>query len=352
HRRAQGLPDRHPAHPGRPEEVPLRRPGGDHRPDLHHQQDPANPAAAGLRHAQPGVRRAGGAPDRRSGHRYSHRAVHGFGAAQARGPGGAVPVGGRALRAAVPPGQPAGELRQQGDRQAEGERDAAPVAAEVPAGLPDLPHHPALTQVALSGSPPPGSSGNPPLGSPGSPPPGLPGSPPPVSFARTGRGARLLGGGRSGTVISTVSTLVVLGALAATFLLAPGARAAEHAFFRPQHMWSSFIGNPQQGYYSVGAAIWLNIRMFVVAEVLILVLALLIALIRQSVHPALFPIRILATGYVDFFRGVPLILVIFAIGLGVPALSLPVVSAQSNAVYGVTALVLSYSAYVSEVYRA
>src|SRR5262249_30096058 len=53
--------------------------------------------------------------------------------------------------------------------------------------------------VALSGGPPPGSSGNPPLGSPGSPPPGLPGSPPPGSFARTGRGARLLGGGRSGT---------------------------------------------------------------------------------------------------------------------------------------------------------
>jgi polar amino acid transport system permease protein len=82
------------------------------------------------------------------------------------------------------------------------------------------------------------------------------------------------------------------------------------------------------------------------------VLALVLALIRQSSHPALFPIRILATGYVDLFRGVPLILVIFAIGLGVPALSLPVVSDQSNAVYGVTALVLSYSAYVSEVYRA
>jgi hypothetical protein len=146
----------------------------------------------------------------------------------------------------------------------------------------------------------------------GSPPPGSAGSPIPGSFARAGRGAKLLGGGRSGTVISTVSTVVVLGVLAAIFLLAPGARAVEHAFFSPQHMWQSFIGNPQQGYYSVGAAIWLNIQMFLVAEVLILVFALLIALIRQSAHPALFPIRILATGYVDFFRGVPLILVIFA----------------------------------------
>jgi len=175
---------------------------------------------------------------------------------------------------------------------------------------------------------------------------------PPGSFSRSRRGAGLLGGGRSGPVISTVSTLVVLGALVAIFLLAPGARAVEHAFFSPQHMWQAFIGDPRQGYYSVGAAIWLNIKMFIVAEILILLLALLIALVRQSAHPALFPIRILATGYVDLFRGVPLILVIFAIGLGVPALGLPVASSQSNAVYGVTALVLSYSAYVSEVYRA
>jgi polar amino acid transport system permease protein len=176
---------------------------------------------------------------------------------------------------------------------------------------------------------------------------------PPSSFAASGRGSRLLGtDGRRGTAISAASTVIVLGALVAVFLLAPGARAVEHAFFSPQDMWQSFVGNPSQGYYSVGAAIWLNIRMFLAAEVLILALALVVALIRQSSHPALFPIRILATGYVDLFRGVPLILVIFAIGLGVPALNLPVVSDQSDAIYGVTALVLSYSAYVSEVYRA
>jgi len=177
---------------------------------------------------------------------------------------------------------------------------------------------------------------------------------PPGGFVTAGRAPRLFspGGGRRATAISSVSTIVVLGILIMIFLLAPGARAVEHAFFNPTDMWQSFIGNPRKGYYSVGAAIWLNIRMFVVAEVLILLLALLVALIRQSVSPALFPIRILATGYVDFFRGVPLILVIFALGLGVPALSLPVVSSQSDAVYGVAALVLSYSAYVSEVYRA
>jgi polar amino acid transport system permease protein len=177
----------------------------------------------------------------------------------------------------------------------------------------------------------------------------------PGPFTSTGRGPRLLGGGpggRRGPVVSTVSTLVVLGALAAVFVLAPGSRQVRHAFFNPQAMWHSFVGNPKQGYYSVGAAIWLNIRIFCAAEVLILILALVIALIRQSTGPVLFPLRVLCMIYVDLFRGVPLLLVVYAIGLGVPALNLPVVSSQSNSVYGATALVLSYSAYVSEVYRA
>jgi polar amino acid transport system permease protein len=181
----------------------------------------------------------------------------------------------------------------------------------------------------------------------------LPGSPTPGSFGTTGRGPRLLaGGGRRATAISTASTLVVVGALVAIFLLAPGSAEVRHTFFDPHDMWQSFIGNPKAGYYSVGAAIWLNIRMFLVAEVLILAFSLVIALVRQSTGPVLFPLRVLGVIYVDFFRGVPLLLVILAIGFGVPALNLPVVSHQPLAVYGVTALVLSYSAYVSEVYRA
>jgi|ERR1700729_302992 polar amino acid transport system permease protein len=176
---------------------------------------------------------------------------------------------------------------------------------------------------------------------------------PPGSFGSAGRGPRLFGGGgRRATAISTASTLVVLAALAAAFLLAPGSAVVRHTFFDPRDMWQSFIGNPKKGYYSVGEALWLNIRMFLTAEVLILAFALLIALIRQSVSPVLFPFRVLALIYVDFFRGVPLLLVILAIGFGIPALRLPFVSVQSAAIYGVAALVLSYSAYVSEVYRA
>ena len=94
------------------------------------------------------------------------------------------------------------------------------------------------------------------------------------SFGTSGRGPRLLsGGGRKATVISTVSTLVVLAALGVVFWLAPGSAAFRHAFFSPRDMWQAFIGDPKKGYYSVGAAIWLNIRMFLIAEVLILIKA-------------------------------------------------------------------------------
>ena len=157
---------------------------------------------------------------------------------------------------------------------------------------------------------------------------------------------------RRAVVLSTASTIVVLAALVAVFLAAPGSKQVRHTFFSPHDMWQSLIGNPKQGYYSVGEALWLNIRMFLVAEVLILALALVIAVIRQSTGPVLFPLRVISTVYVDVFRGIPLILVILALGFGVPALSLKFVSGQSAAVYGVAALVLSYSAYVSEVYRA
>jgi polar amino acid transport system permease protein len=157
---------------------------------------------------------------------------------------------------------------------------------------------------------------------------------------------------RRAVTLSAVSTIVVLGALAALFLAAPGSKNVRHTFFSPHAMWQALIGNPRQGYYSVGEALWLNIRMFLVAEVLILALALVIAVIRQSAGPVMFPLRLISTVYVDVFRGVPLILVIFALGYGVPALSLKVLSTQSVVVYGVAALVLSYSAYVSEVYRA
>ena len=91
--------------------------------------------------------------------------------------------------------------------------------------------------------------------------------------------------------------------------------------------------------------------MFLIAEVFILVFGLGLALLRSLPGPVFFPLRVLSIAYTDFFRGVPTILVIYLFGFGVPALGLAGVP-NSEFFWGVTALVLVYSAYVSEVYRA
>jgi polar amino acid transport system permease protein len=96
---------------------------------------------------------------------------------------------------------------------------------------------------------------------------------------------------------------------------------------------------------------WLNVRIFLVAEPLILALGLLVALLRGLHAPVLFPFRLLAVAYTDVLRGVPTILVIFAVGFGLPALRLQGIPSDP-VVLGTVALVLSYGAYVAEVYRA
>ena len=95
-----------------------------------------------------------------------------------------------------------------------------------------------------------------------------------------------------------------------------------------------------------------NIKLMVIAEVLVLIFALAFAIIRGLPGRATFPLRALAVGYTDFFRGTPLILVAYVWGLGVPALHIAVISDQSLFTYGIIALTLVYTAYVTEVYRA
>ena len=92
-------------------------------------------------------------------------------------------------------------------------------------------------------------------------------------------------------------------------------------------------------------------RIFLIAEVFILVFALVLAVLRGLPGPVFFPLRALATVYADLFRGIPTILVIYILGFGVTALQLPGVPV-SPLFWGTVALVLVYSAYVSEVYRA
>src|SRR5712691_7842028 len=95
-----------------------------------------------------------------------------------------------------------------------------------------------------------------------------------------------------------------------------------------------------------------NIKLMVIAEVLVLIFALVLALVRGLPGRATFPLRALAVGYTDFFRGTPLILVAYVWGLGVPALHIALISDRSLFTYGIIALTLVYTAYVTEVYRA
>ena len=95
-----------------------------------------------------------------------------------------------------------------------------------------------------------------------------------------------------------------------------------------------------------------NVKMMVIAEALVLVLALTVAVIRGLPGPAAAPLRWVAIVYTDFFRGTPLILVVFVCGFGLPGLDLRVISTQSFFTYGVLAITLVYTAYVTEVYRA
>jgi polar amino acid transport system permease protein len=102
----------------------------------------------------------------------------------------------------------------------------------------------------------------------------------------------------------------------------------------------------------VWAGFQVNLKMMVIAEVVVLVLALAIAIVRGLPGPAAKPLRALAIAYTDFFRGTPIIVVAFFIGFGLPGLQLGWISDFSFITYGIISLTLVYSAYVTEVYRA
>jgi polar amino acid transport system permease protein len=146
--------------------------------------------------------------------------------------------------------------------------------------------------------------------------------------------------------------VVFFSVLIVIVLTAPGFDAVRESFFNWDAMKESFVGVPEEGLPGIGQAFLLNVRIFLVAEVLILLFALLVAVVRSLPGPVFFPFRLVATVYTDLFRGTPLLLVIYLFGFGLPALGLRGISDQSEVVYATAALVLSYSAYVAEVYRA
>ncbi len=172
--------------------------------------------------------------------------------------------------------------------------------------------------------------------------------PQPPAPPGSGRGSRALG--NRAVLVSSASTVLFFAVIAVVVALAPGSGIVAERFFSPFHLWRSLVGSESEP--SVLGAFLLNVEIFVVSEVFILVLALVIAVVRGIPGPVFFPFRLLAVAYTDLFRGVPLILVLYMIGFGVPGLGLGFVSYLPDVTYGVIALVLVYSAYVAEVYRA
>ena len=134
-----------------------------------------------------------------------------------------------------------------------------------------------------------------------------------------------------------------VGIIVALIVTSAGWPAVKEAFFNRQVF--------DESWREIAHAFLLNIRIFLIAEVFILIFALFIAILRGLPGPVFFPIRALAVIYTDLFRGVPTILVIYILGFGAPALQLSGVPV-SPLFWGIAALVLVYSAYVAEVYRA
>jgi polar amino acid transport system permease protein len=156
-------------------------------------------------------------------------------------------------------------------------------------------------------------------------------------------GLRLEGEGARGVAVALLSTVVFFTAVVVAVTQAPGWPRVRRTFFNWHDISSSFP--------DIARAFELNVKIFVVAEVFILVLALAIAVIRSLPGPVFFPLRLLAIVYADLARGVPTILVVALLGFGAPALELSGV--PSSRVFWATAgLILIYSGYVSEVYRS
>ena len=147
--------------------------------------------------------------------------------------------------------------------------------------------------------------------------------------------------GRS-VLISLASTVVLAVLVWLTVINTPGWSLVQQAFFDPKTAADFFP--------SILLGLWLNIRILFFAAIGVAIFATLIAVVRTLRGPVFFPLRFLATVYTDLFRGMPLIIVLYLVGFGIPALG--VTPRLPPEVWGTLALILTYSAYVSEVLRA
>jgi polar amino acid transport system permease protein len=155
-------------------------------------------------------------------------------------------------------------------------------------------------------------------------------------------GRRRRDGGRS-MLIAVVSTLVFFSVIGWVIVSSPSWPLVQQDFFDAGVFWRYLP--------VIGSAFVTNIALFMIAEVLVLVLGLFIAVLRSLPGPVFFPVRLVAIAYTDIFRGVPSLLIIYVLGFGIAGLGIPGVP-NDPFFWAAVSLTLVYTAYVSEVYRA
>jgi polar amino acid transport system permease protein len=144
-------------------------------------------------------------------------------------------------------------------------------------------------------------------------------------------------------LVATISTLVVFGLVGWAIVSSPGWPRVQALYFN--------IDKFVQTEPKIFAGFLVNIGIFLIAQGLILVFALILAALRSLKDPVFFPLRLFAIVYIDLFRGLPSIIIIYILGLGIPALGIPGLPTNVY-VWGIVALVLVWTAYVAEVYRS
>ena len=148
---------------------------------------------------------------------------------------------------------------------------------------------------------------------------------------------------RRSLIIAAISTIFVVAAIIIFVPMTPGWEKVQKSFFNATVLAKTFP--------KLLDAFKVNIMIFAWSAPAIAVLGLMIALARDAKAPALFPLRIFGAAFTDIFRGVPVILTVYLIGFGIPGLGLPR-PWNSPFIWGSLALILTYSAYVAEIFRA
>ena len=148
---------------------------------------------------------------------------------------------------------------------------------------------------------------------------------------------------RRSILVATLSTIFVILAIVIFVPMTPGWEKVQKSFFNGVVLSKTFP--------KLLNAFTVNIMIFAWSSPAIAVLGLMIALARDAKSPALFPLRIFGAAFTDIFRGVPVILTVYLIGFGIPGLGLPR-PWNSPFIWGSLALILTYSAYVAEIFRS